>query len=269
MQRSNTYIILFSAILTIILGGMLSGTSVVLKPLQDIQVDLDNKKKIFGAVDRDISAIEKPEDILALYDKEFTSLVIDYKGNIVTEDKKGNSIVPEKVDILKNNKLPKEERLYPVFQYMSKSDPSKVEAYIFPMWGAGLWDWISGFVAVNSDLNTVRGVAFDHKGETPGLGARITDKVVIDRYKGKKLFDANGTLQSVSMVKGEKGLPLDEHHIDGMSGATLTAKGVNAMLLNYFECYKVFIDKTNSQSVAVVEEKMEKVEVAKEGAITE
>jgi Na+-transporting NADH:ubiquinone oxidoreductase subunit C len=261
VQRSNTYIILFAAILTIILGGMLSGTSVVLKPLQDIQVDLDNKKKILGAV-MDISSIENPEEILALYAKRFTSAVIDINGNPVEKDKKGNLLVAENINVQKNYKIAKDERVYPVFQFMNEADSTKVEAYIFPMWGAGLWDWISGFIAIDKDLNTIIGVAFDHKSETPGLGARITSDMVKDRFKGKKLFDASGILQSVSMVKGERGLPLDDHHIDGMSGATLTGIGVNNMLLHYMGCYKTFIDKVNSQKVimtaavsnAVVEE---------------
>ena len=243
MQRSNTYVIIFSAILTIILGLLLSGTSVVLKPLQDKQVDLDNKKKILGAV-MDISSIEDPNAILELYEKRFTSLVIDVNGKIVEKDKKGNPAIAENVNIQKNYKMSKEDRIYPVFQFMSESNPDQVEAYIFPMWGAGLWDWISGFVAVSSDLNTIKGVAFDHKTETPGLGARITSDQIKDLYKGKKLFDASGKLLSVSMVKGEKGEPLDDHHIDGMSGATLTGKGVNTMMLHYMECYKAFIQKT-------------------------
>lgn len=243
MQRSNTYVIIFSAILTIILGLLLSGTSVVLKPLQDIQVDLDNKKKILGAV-MDISSIEDPNAILALYEKRFTSLVIDVNGKIVEKDKKGNPAIAENVNIQKNYKMSKENRMYPVFQFMSESNPDQVEAYIFPMWGAGLWDWISGFVAVSNDLNTIKGVAFDHKTETPGLGARITSDQIKGRYKGKKLFDASGKLVSVSMVKGEKGEPLDDHNIDGMSGATLTGKGVNTMMLHYMECYKAFIQNT-------------------------
>ncbi|MEQ6122129.1 NADH:ubiquinone reductase (Na(+)-transporting) subunit C [Reichenbachiella sp. MALMAid0571] len=252
MQRSNTYIIVFSAVLTIILGLLLSGTSVVLKPLQDKQVDLDNKKKILGAV-MDISSINDPNEILALYEKRFSSIVIDINGKIVEKDKKGNPVIAEKVNIQKNYKVAKDERLYPVYQFVSESDPSKIEAYIFPMWGAGLWDWISGFVAIESDLNTIKGVAFDHKTETPGLGARITSDQIKDRYKGKKIFDDSGSLVSVSMVKGEKGLPLDDHHIDGMSGATLTGKGVNSMMLNYLECYKTFIEKTKKGGVSMVQ----------------
>ena len=248
MQRSNLYIIIFSAILTIVLGGMLSGTSVLLKPLQDKQVELDTKKKILGAV-MDISSIEDPNEILALYKKKVSSTVVDASGDWMEKDAKGNLLVAEKIDFQKNhNKFKKmpNERPYPIFMFMSE-DGATVEAYIFPVFGAGLWDWISGFVALDSDLNTVKGVAFDHKSETPGLGARITEEKVKSRYVGKKLFDAAGELKSVNMVKGEKGLPLDDHHIDGLSGATLTGKGVNAMLLDYFKYYSTFIQKTNSK----------------------
>lgn len=250
MQQSNTYIIVFSAILTVVLGGLLSGTSVVLKPLQDKQVELDTKKKILGAV-MDISNIEDPNEILSLYDKRVKSTVVDINGEPMEKDAKGNALVAEKIDFQKNNnkfKKNPEDRPYPVFMFVSEA--GNVEAYIFPMFGAGLWDWISGFIAVEGDLNTVKGVAFDHKSETPGLGARITDENVRGRYIGKKLFDADGTLQSVSMVKGEKGLPLDDHHVDGMSGATLTGKGVNAMLSTYLGYYQTYIEKVKSSAEA-------------------
>ncbi len=265
MQQSNTYIIIFSAILTIVLGGLLSGTSVALKPLQDKQVELDTKKKILGAV-MDISNIKDANEILALYDQRVQSTVVDINGATLEKDAKGNALVAEKIDFQKNhNKFKKDvdSRPYPVFMFMAE-DGKSVEAYIFPMFGAGLWDWISGFVALESDLNTVKGVAFDHKSETPGLGARITEAEVKARYVGKKVFGADGSLQSVSMIKGEKGEPLDDHHIDGMSGATLTGKGVNAMLIDYLGFYSAFINKVKQESsatTAVTDESIAEEEV--------
>lgn len=245
MQRSNTYIILFSIALTVVLGGMLSLASVGLKPAQDKQVELDTKKKILGAV-MDISAIKDPNELLALYDKKVQSLVVDINGEEVTTDAKGNPVVAEKVNIQKNYRFDPEERLYPVFKFMSDEDPNKVAAYIFPMFGSGLWDWISGYLAVDSDLETIRGVAFDHKQETPGLGARITSEVVQDRYVGKKIYNDKSELVSVSMVKGEGNPGLTEHEVDGMSGATLTGKGVNQMLKHYLTCYQPYISKVKS-----------------------
>lgn len=228
----------------------MSLASVGLKPAQDEQVELDTKKKILGAV-MDISSVKDPKELLALYEKKVQSLVVDYKGDVVTTDKKGNPITAEKVNIQKNYRFPKEERLYPIFKFMSESNDGEVEAYIFPMFGAGLWDWISAYLAVETDLNTIKGIAFDHKQETPGLGARITSEVVQDRFVGKKIYDQSGMLMSVEMVKGEGNQGLTAHQVDGMSGATLTGKGVNQMLKNYLSYYEAYINKINSNNTSL------------------
>jgi Na+-transporting NADH:ubiquinone oxidoreductase subunit C len=233
-----------------VLGGLLSLASVGLKPAQDEQVELDTKKKILGAV-MDISSVKDPKELLALYEKKVQSLVVDYKGDVVTTDKKGNPITAEKVNIQKNYRYPKEERLYPIFKFMSESNDGEVEAYIFPMFGAGLWDWISAYLAVETDLNTIKGIAFDHKQETPGLGARITSEVVQDRFVGKRIYDQSGKLMSVEMVKGEGNQGLTAHQVDGMSGATLTGKGVNQMLKNYLSYYEAYINKINSNNTSL------------------
>jgi len=244
VQRSNTYIILFSIGLTIVLGGALSLTSVSLKPLQDIQVELDTKKKILGAV-MDISNIEDPAEILKVYSERVKSVVVDYEGNELTADLKGNPYVAEKVNIQKNSKLDPKERVYPVFMFI---EDGEVDAYIFPTFGAGLWDWISSYVAFGKDLNTIKGIAFDHKAETPGLGARITEPGVQGRFAGKKVFDENNNLVSVKMVKGEGKTGLSDYEVDGLSGATMTTKGVNVMLMKYLECYSAYIEKVKSQN---------------------
>ena len=244
MQRSNTYIIIFAISLTIILGGALSLTSVGLKPLQDKQVELDTKKKILGAV-MDISTIEDPNEILRTYSEKVKSIVIDYGGNELKTDAKGNPYVAEKVNIQKNSKLDPKERVYPVFMFTDES--GSIEAYIFPTFGAGLWDWISSYVAFGEDLNTIKGIAFDHKGETPGLGARITESGYQGRFAGKKIFNGND-LMSVKVVKGEGNTGLSDYEVDGLSGATMTTKGVNNMLMHYLECYSAFIQKVKSQN---------------------
>lgn len=234
---------------------MLSLASVGLKPAQDKQVELDTKKKILGAV-MDLSEISNLADslelnedsiILAKYDEKIESFVIDFNGNKIEEDAKGNSVIAEKVNIQKNSRFDIQDRMYPV--YMFKGEDGSIEAYVFPMFGKGLWDWISGYMAINSDLNTVRGIAFDHKGETPGLGARITSDEIQDRYVKKKIFSENGELVSVNMLKGESNSGLTDHQVDGMSGATLTGNGVNNMLQEYLNCYKPFIDKVQSGDV--------------------
>lgn len=215
-----------------------------LKPLQKANVEQERKISIVATF-ADTKEMSK-DDAVALYNEVIEDLVINYKGELI-------DTAAAKVEVLKEYKKPAEERLYPVYKAKSKSDPSKIEFYIIPTYGFGLWNNISGYVALEPDLNTIKGVRFDHIGETPGLGARITDdENVYNRYIGKKLFDEEGKLQSVEMQKGEGNNYDDQpHKVDGMSGATLTAKGVNNMLLEYFGAYQAYfnsVKKSNSQT---------------------
>ncbi len=236
--------------MTIFFGALLSFTRMQLKPIQKIQVEIDTKKKILGAV-MDISSLT-PEEILNLYSEKMTSKVLNINGEeFVFND--GTKLIAEEINIQKNFKLNKNDRKYPVFMFSDNG--SIVDYYIFPMFGNGLWDWISGFVALDNSLNQIVGVAFDHKSETPGLGARITSAEIQDRYKGKKIFDLDGSLVSVTMLKKETNNVLDNHKIDGMSGATITANGVNDMLKNYFECYLPFINKNKIESLNLISSK--------------
>jgi len=247
VRQSNTYIIIFTLITTVFVGGTLAVTSILLGPRQAMSIEFDTKSQILGAV----MTISEEDDVLGIYDKRIKSLVVDYNGEEVKTDAKGQPLVAEKVDVSKNYKLQPKERLFPVFKYMSESDPNQVEAFILPVYGNGLWDRIWGFMALDNKLETVRGISFGHKAETPGLGARISDDPVISqRYEGKKIYDNQGKLVSVDMVKGEKGAPLDEHHVDGMSGATMTGNGVNKMLKEYLDCYQSYFEKVKSQNVA-------------------
>lgn len=245
MQQSNAYIIIFSVILTVVLGLLLSGTSQVLAPMQKKAVELDTKKQILGAV---LASAElrsmKGDEILAFYDKRITSKVVDIEGNLVEKDADGNPIIAENVNVARNYKMAPENRLYPMFVFHKEGNPDAVEAYIVQVYGAGLWDEIWGFIALDTDLNTITGVTFGHKSETPGLGARITENAVQERFHGKQIFDSDGNFVSVTMQRGEgRDFSNDLHRVDGISGSTITANGVNAMLRIYLQAYKAYMDK--------------------------
>lgn len=245
MQRSNTYVLVFTFIMTVVIGGILSFTSQVLAPAQKKSIELDTKQSILSAV----MTLEKGDDALAIYSKRIKSMVVDIDGNLIEKNRKGNTIIAEEVNILKNYKMDRSTREYPVFEYMSESNPDEIEAYILPLYGAGLWNAIYGYVALEKDLNTIKGVSFGHVQETPGLGARIDSKEIQVRYQGKTIFDESGNLVSVVMLKGEKKDPslFGTHEVDGMSGSTLTAKGLNAMVKDYLGCYEPFIKKNQHQ----------------------
>lgn len=248
MQQSNTYVIVYSAVLTIILGLLLSGSAQVLGPWQQEAIALDKKKQILGAViSADEIAAMSPEQVNQFYANNISSTVVDINGKEITE----GGITAEKVEVAKDYKKPADQRSYPVYIYHADGNPSDVKSYIFPLYGAGLWDAIWGYIALETDMNTIGGITLAHAGETPGLGARITEGEVQARYVGKKIFDESGELVAVQMMKGEgKDYSSDLHKVDGMSGATITGNGVNNMLKAYLGHYEAYI-KAKSSSSAV------------------
>lgn len=242
MQQSNTYIIVFSLILTVVLGGLLSGVSQVLGPTQKKAVELDTKKQILGAIpaEKEMLSEMTAEEVTARYEQVISSTVTNINGEVVTTDAEGNQLIAEDVNIEKNYKLPADKRLFPVFKYSADGN----DAYILPTFGAGLWDAIWGYVAISADFNTIQGISLAHRGETPGLGARITEDEIQSRYVGKEILGDNNELVSVTMIKGEKNpeSKLGPHKVDGMAGATITAVGVNNMLAAYLDYYKNYFD---------------------------
>ncbi len=231
MRQSNTYIILYSAAITVVCGGLLAFAAVSLKDKQDANIAMEQKENILSSV----LILKEEDNIDSIYLKKVRGFVIDFDGNIK------DGLKPEQVKVAVEYKKAPKERLLPVYEF--RNDSNKVEYAVMPVYGYGLWNNIWGFVAVKSDFNTVQGVKFQHAGETPGLGARIESEEVQERFKGKSIFE-NGSLASIMIQKGEgKDYSSNPHKVDGMSGATLTSKGVNNMLKDYLACYEKYLKK--------------------------
>ncbi len=267
MRQSNAYVVGFAAVLTVVLGGLLAFAAVGLREPQQKAVKLDTRTKILSAV----MEIKEGDDVNRIWEERINSLVVDIDGDEVGELDNGTAVIAEQIDVGKEFKKPAQQRLFPVFQFMNEQN--QVEAYIIPVFGNGLWDRIWGFIALEKDLVTIRGVRFDHKGETPGLGARITDGEVQDRYIGKKIYSNVGELVSIQMVKSETGDPsiYDDYQVDGMSGATMTANGVNDMLLKYFKYYASYFKTIETADKEAIEagEQIEEIEESETQLIDE
>lgn len=231
MRQSNLYIVLYAAALTVVCGGLLALASEGLKEKQQANIELEQKKNILSTV----MDLPKGANIEELYAKKVKSFVVDAQGKVI-EGAQAKDVV-----VLAEYKKPADQRKLPVYEFRNESNPEKIDFVVLPVFGFGLWDNIWGFVALQADLNTIQGVSYQHKGETPGLGARIDSKEIQERYKGKSIYD-NNNLVSVVMMKGE-GVDYsnDKHKVDGMSGATLTAKGVNNMLAQYLSLYENYL----------------------------
>ncbi|WP_448520170.1 NADH:ubiquinone reductase (Na(+)-transporting) subunit C [Rhodoflexus sp.] len=239
MQQSNFYVLAYTAVLTILCGLLLAVTATGLKPRQQANIALEQKKNILSSV----MTLKKTDDINAIYDSRVRAYVVDYEGEIKKDVPVSSVVVREE------RKKKPTERLYPVYEIVEEGG-DKVQFYVFPVYGFGLWDDIWGFVALEQDMNTIKGVRFEHKAETPGLGARIANNDIQSRYVGKKIFDGD-KIVAVAMQKGE-GLDYSNnpHQVDGMSGATITAKGVNDMLLDYLSGYGNFIQSKRNNKLS-------------------
>ncbi len=231
MRQSNLYIVMYAAILTVVCGGLLAFASESLKEKQQANIALEQKKNILATV----MELKENDDPSVIYAKQVKAFVIDYKGNVQ------EGLKAEDVEVASEYKKAPDQRLLPVYEFSNES--GQVESVVMPVFGYGLWNNIWGFISLESDFNTIKGVKFAHAGETPGLGARIDSDEIQVRYKSKSIFDGD-QVASITMMKGE-GMDYsdDKHKVDGMSGATLTAKGVNNMLQDYFVCYQNYLKK--------------------------
>jgi Na+-transporting NADH:ubiquinone oxidoreductase subunit C len=226
MQKfSNTYIFMFSLIMVTAVAILLSFVAVKLKPMQQMNVEAEQKEDILKSVGQ-AEEPEKTDDknafIAELFQRYISeTYVVDYSGDMVETDAFEIALnMKEQVD-----KAP-EDRYYPVFVF---SDPSGGREYIVPVRGKGLWGPIWGYVAFGQDLNTISGAVFDHQGETPGLGAEINTEWFQERFVGKTIFNEQGEFVSIDVVKG--GAPEDApHSVDAISGGTITSNGLEEML---------------------------------------
>jgi len=226
---SNRYIFIFSTVMVVIVAALLSLAATLLQPAQERNLEIEKKRSMLESIW--IPATKK--NAVELYDKYIREgFVLNIKGDPV-----------EGIDaftvILKNEqKKPLEEQYLPVFR-AEPDDGEKV--IILPVEGKGLWGPIYGYVSLKSDLNTIYGVTFDHKGETPGLGAEINTTAFESMFPGKKLFE-NGTFVSVQVHKGGAD-PADLHGVDAISGGTITSKGLEKMLLDCLGKYNDYLIK--------------------------
>ena len=229
---SNRYIFTFSAIMVIVVATLLSLAATLLQPAQERNLEIEKKKNMLESINVP-STRENTETLYDKYIKE--SFVINTKGDDV-----------EGVDaftvVLKNEqKKPLDEQYLPVFKAVPNDGKNVI---IIPVEGKGLWGPIFGYVSLESDMNTIYGVNFDHKGETPGLGAEINTAAFESQFHGKKLFD-NDKFISVQVMKG--GAPEgDNHGVDAISGGTITSKGLQKMLFDCIQKYNTYLLKNRT-----------------------
>lgn len=238
-KNSNTYIITYAAVLVVVVAAVLAYASISLQGRQNENVRIEKMGDILRSIGQG-NDMGKGEDkatyITGLYDKYITdTYAVDYQGNKIDGADAFQLLTNLKAEYDK----PVEERSLPVFE--STDDSGKVN-YVLPLWGTGLWGPVWGYVALADNWDTVEGVVFDHQGETPGLGAEISTTEFQTQFKGKRVLNDSGKVQSIVLKKG--GMSGDNPYaVDAITGGTLTSVGVENMLRNGLNGYQAYIDK--------------------------
>ena len=227
-------------VLAFVCSALVAGAAVGLRPMQEANQVLDRKKNILYAA----GLFNESQTIEEMYAPIETRIVELSSGNFVPEetispdsyqqlkaafsDETGRILTSEE-DIAKLRRLEKYSLVYLV------KDGEKIKQIILPVRGKGLWSTMYAYVALDGDLTTIRGVSFYEHGETPGLGGEIENQRWQAGWQGKKVYTSDGEMD-LKFVKGKAAdtEPAISYQIDGLSGATITTKGVNNLMEFWF-----------------------------------
>lgn len=262
-KNSNGYTFFFAIAMVVVVGTALAVTSQALKPAQQKNLATKKMMDILGAIKVDASRENAPQ----LFEEYVTRRVsVNYSGSEMSSKSGGIDAFdkedPFNIDVQKDyrtyvKKIVKEfgknpDALgtalteapvnYPVFECVK--DGKKL--FVCPMVGTGLWGPIWGYVALEEDFVTIYGAKFDHKTETPGLGAEINTAFFQDKFEGQELNTDGGDVFAV--LKG--GAVTDLYSVDGITGGTITSKGVGEMINRTMPVYVKYLQSSNQQRAA-------------------
>lgn len=225
-MRNNSYTLIFTSCVTIVLGIIIAITADNLRERQEINEELDIKKNILYALGYKQN-IDNPwtnKIVESLYNNSINEVYIDRKGTVYKKQE----------DIEKNP--------LKIYQRM---DNGLITGYAIPIEGKGLWGTMYGYFAIEPDAVTVKGITFYRHKETPGLGGEVDKEWFKNNFIGKRLVDNDGKLVSIEVIKGfvsEKD-PEAYRKVDGISGATITGKGVTNFLKKDLDKYEPYFKK--------------------------
>jgi len=231
-KNSNGYTFGFAFVLVVVVGSILAIAALALKEPQAENIKKEKMKNILAAIQVE-ATLDNAEELFFQYVK--TRVVINAQGDKLNTAEGAVQALDKQdafnVDVLKEYKTidAVADRNFPLFV----CEKEGATYYVIPLVGKGLWGPIWGFVALENDYNTVYGASFDHKGETPGLGAEISTAAFQKQFEGKKILD-NGNFVSVRVLKTGAG---DAHSVDAISGGTITSVGVDEMVQRTLAIY--------------------------------
>jgi Na+-transporting NADH:ubiquinone oxidoreductase subunit C len=211
-----------------------------LRGRQEVNAQLYKQKNVLLA-----ASLAKPgealsaAEVLAIFERRIRVRAVDLKtGRLVAEDQfdaKGYDQRKARSDPALSRAVPANDAqvarvpLRGTVYQVTAADGS-IEQLVLPIEGMGMWGTVYGFLALDRDGNTVRGLTFYEQKETPGLGGEIANPKWQALWVGRKAYDANWSPQ-LAVIKGQAGPPdKDPHHVDGLSGATITSNGISRVV---------------------------------------
>lgn len=232
--NKNSYTIIYSIVMVVIVAAVLAFVSLSLKDKQNENISNEKQQYLLASVglgaDANFAEVIKEAVVV-----DGNGKVINTATSDIAKSEAFNISTSEQTALIKNG-APKEELRLPVFV---ADLPDGSQAYIFSAYGAGLWGPIWGWVSLKTDLSTIVGVKFDHSGETPGLGAEIATPKFAGQFTGKEMF-SQGEFTSIAIVKGgaKEG---STNEVDAISGGTITSKALDASIRMWMEAYLPYI----------------------------
>lgn len=246
-KDSNSYTIIYTAVMIIIVAVALAFTSQALKKPQQANERIDKMQQILRSLKQ--NPADKADVIDAYQSIIKREMLINDKGEIVESfdgNELGNSEV-FKMNTKNQYKYYRKDQTTPLPLYEAVVDGTP--AYVIPLNGVGLWGDIWGYIAIENDGYTVLGVDFSHASETPGLGAEIAHEPFSNQFNGKHIGTPETGVVGIAVVKkGRKAEGME--YVDGVTGGTLTSNGVNDMLRDCLAPYKAFLGKVANGEVS-------------------
>ncbi|MBP0905493.1 Na(+)-translocating NADH-quinone reductase subunit C [Mariniflexile gromovii] len=237
----NSYTIIFAIAMVLIVGALLAFTASSLKPQISENQRIEKQQNILYAMgvnnnDESSASFVSTQEAAALFSKHIKKqLVID--GGDVKEDSEAYLI-----DVKKEQAKAKTGGVRRLPLFVGEKDGKTF--YVAPIYGKGLWDAIWGYVSLDENM-VIQGAYFDHKGETPGLGANIKERFFMDDFIGEHLLTDAGDFAGVTVAKGNADPKNDiktDNEVDAIAGATITGDGVTAMIKSDLKLYKPYFD---------------------------
>ena len=245
MNRSKVYSVVFVLIITVFWGFVLSFAATSLREPQQANETLNMRINILvavGLVDRDDDL--DADELNRIYEESVESFLVDHEGKVI------QGATAEGVDL--EDELEDSDPAAWQLPVFVVTEGGRASVYAIPVFGKGLWSTLYGYLALADDLDTVRGITFYKHGETAGLGAEIEQAWFQDNFVGKRIFDGNA-LRSIQVVKGKVADVFSRaadhtYAVDGISGASMTGRGVTNLLDEKLTIYEPYIRRVRAET---------------------